>query len=50
MYIKARSNHEIGLFGAADEVYTTFSGSLLAPISHGREGTSFMFSLVKASL
>uniref|UniRef100_K1PPT7 Complement C1q-like protein 2 n=1 Tax=Magallana gigas TaxID=29159 RepID=K1PPT7_MAGGI len=34
VYIKARSNHEIGLFGAADEVYTTFSGSLLAPISH----------------
>lgn len=45
VYIQARSNHHVGLFGAADRISTTFSGSLLAPIGHGREGNSLMVSL-----
>lgn len=49
VYIQTRSNHHVGLFGAADRISTTFSGSLLALIVHGREDHSLMVSLVKAS-
>lgn len=38
VYIKTRNNRQMDLFGAPNQVYSTFSGTLLAPKGHDSEG------------
>lgn len=38
VYIKTRNNRQVDLFGAPNQIYSTFSGTLLAPIGHDSEG------------
>lgn len=38
VYIKARNNYQVDLYGASNQVYATFSGTRLSPISHDSDG------------
>lgn len=38
VYIKTRNNRQVDLFGAPNQVYSTFSGTPLAPKGHDSEG------------
>uniref|UniRef100_K1R8I1 Complement C1q-like protein 3 n=1 Tax=Magallana gigas TaxID=29159 RepID=K1R8I1_MAGGI len=45
VYIKTRNNRQVDLFGAPNQVYSTFSGTLLPPIGHDSEGNSVFLYL-----
>lgn len=38
LYVKARNGRVVDVFGTPNEVYTTFSGTLLAPLTHDSDG------------
>lgn len=48
VYVKTRNKIPVDLFGSTNQVYTTFSGNMLAPLTHNLDGKPkrFRFSIV----